>query len=378
MRRIIKRLLLSNVISLAQSLFNSFKSRVIGDSGTIEGEQCAVNAINNLNSLGLYNNASIVIIPSGYKASKLYTVLANDGTSDFTFTRATVATRILSDGSIGDVSSNVPRLSFANCPSLLIEAQRTNLVFPSATASTQTITVVNGTSYVLSFYGTGSVILSGAAIATLNGTGASNRVSLRFTTTGTSLILTVSGTVTDWQLEAGYDATSLIKTTSASVTRNAENCQISSASSFIGQTQGTIFIDLFYTRSPTSFGGIRHIFCLEGTTGSFVGVNLTTDNNGNTFQFAGTTYTIPSSGRHKIALVYDSGANVSKMFVNGVLRSTSTFSGFGSNIIDRIAIGARINPASSYNLDRHCNASFNLVSIYKSALSNAQCVALTT
>jgi hypothetical protein len=78
---------------------------------------------------------SIAMIPSGYKASKLYSVLPTDGSGDLDVVRATTATRVNSSGLIELVSSNVPRLDYPlidglvqGCPSLLVEPQRTNLL----------------------------------------------------------------------------------------------------------------------------------------------------------------------------------------------------------------------------------------------------------
>ena len=73
---------------------------------------------------------SIAMIPSGYKASKLYSVLPTDGTGDFNTSRASVATRVNENGLIEEVASNVPRLDYSNggCPSLLLEPTRTNLI----------------------------------------------------------------------------------------------------------------------------------------------------------------------------------------------------------------------------------------------------------
>jgi hypothetical protein len=77
---------------------------------------------------------SLALIPSGYKASKVYSVLPTDGTGDFTFTRSGNATRVNSEGLIELVSTNVPRLNYPlidgvvqGCPSLLLEPARTNL-----------------------------------------------------------------------------------------------------------------------------------------------------------------------------------------------------------------------------------------------------------
>jgi hypothetical protein len=81
---------------------------------------------------------SIAMIPSGYKASKVYSVLPTDGAGDLTFSRAGAlpsfnATRVNSDGLIEEVLSNVPRLDYSDggCPSLLIEPQSTNLLLRS-------------------------------------------------------------------------------------------------------------------------------------------------------------------------------------------------------------------------------------------------------
>ena len=71
-----------------------------------------------------------------------------------------------------------------------------NLALNTATLSTQSVTVASGTSYIVSFYGTGSVVLSGAAIATISGTGAGNQVYLKIAATTTTLTLTVAGSVT--------------------------------------------------------------------------------------------------------------------------------------------------------------------------------------
>ena len=73
---------------------------------------------------------SIAMIPSGVKASKLYSVLPTDGTGDFTTTRASVATRVNESGLIEEVAANVPRLDYSDgtCPSLLLEGTATNII----------------------------------------------------------------------------------------------------------------------------------------------------------------------------------------------------------------------------------------------------------
>ena len=205
-------------VSVGVRLFSAYRSRVIADGGITEADNCAINALNN----GLFQTASLLLIPSGYKSGKAYAQILTNGNGDLTWTRASTANRTNSSGNIELMASGVPRLSYmyGSCPALLLEPQRTNLVFPSDTATTQT-RAVTSTPHTLTFYGTGTVVLSGVAIATLSGTGANNRVTLTFTPTAGSLILTVTGTVTNWQLEVGSYASTLVTTTTASATRVA-------------------------------------------------------------------------------------------------------------------------------------------------------------
>jgi hypothetical protein len=55
---------------------------------------------------------SLALVPSGIKATKVYSVLPNNGDGDFTFARASTATRINKDGLIESVATNVPRLNY--------------------------------------------------------------------------------------------------------------------------------------------------------------------------------------------------------------------------------------------------------------------------
>jgi hypothetical protein len=84
--------------------------------------------------MSLYDKASIALIPSGTKASKLYSVLPANGDGDFTHSRSlTTATRVNKDGLIESVAANVPRLDYpltngivGDCPHLLLEPSETN------------------------------------------------------------------------------------------------------------------------------------------------------------------------------------------------------------------------------------------------------------
>jgi hypothetical protein len=58
--------------------------------------------------MSLFTDASLVMIPSGYKTSKVYSVKPTDGSGDLTFTRSNdTATRVGPDGLIEKVRTNL-------------------------------------------------------------------------------------------------------------------------------------------------------------------------------------------------------------------------------------------------------------------------------
>jgi len=81
----------------------------------------------------LLSEASFLVTPNGYKASKLYAAIPTNGKGDMTFTRATTATRVDENDLVSSVASNVPRIDYTGggCPSILLEPQRTNIVLRS-------------------------------------------------------------------------------------------------------------------------------------------------------------------------------------------------------------------------------------------------------
>lgn len=86
--------------------------------------------------MSLYDKASLIMTPSGAKATKLYSHKPHNGNGDFTHDRNNgTATRVNKDGYIETVSADVPRLDYPlidgvvqDCPALLLEPSRTNHV----------------------------------------------------------------------------------------------------------------------------------------------------------------------------------------------------------------------------------------------------------
>ena len=109
--------------------------------------------------------------------------------------------------------------------SLLIEEQRINVFLNSTAPATQSYTT-SATPYTLSFYGSGTITLSGSYVAVVAGIDAYTRKTLTFTPTAASLVMTLTGTITSPQLEAGSFATSPIVTAGAQVTRTADQASM--------------------------------------------------------------------------------------------------------------------------------------------------------
>jgi hypothetical protein len=324
--------------------------------------------------MSLFESASLVVTPNGTKASKLYAIKPTDGSGDLTVTRATTATRINASGLISSVAANVPRLDYTNstCPSILVEGQRTNLILNSETLATQSVTVT-AQSYTLSFYGSGTVALSGTHTATVVGLG-TTRKTYTFTPTAGTLTLTITGTCTKAQLEAGSYATSYIPTTSASVTRNADVINKTGISSLIGQTEGSIFADVNIKRIgiPT-----RTFTSLTNGTANFINLSFL---NTNVLRVtiranAGTQYNVSTSalpiGRYKLAATYKAGEL--KLYVNGVLIGTNTNASVSwSAALDRLNLDNSVLATDNFSDD------INLVSHWKTALTGEECINLTT
>jgi hypothetical protein len=163
---------------------------------------------------------------------------------------------------------------------LLPEEQRQNLLLNSATLSTQTVTVT-AAAHTLSFNGTGTVTLTGTSTAgPLVGTGANTRVSLTFTPTAGSLTLTVSGSVTNANLEIGSFSTSWIPTTGTAATRTADVVSIS-GSNYAGWFNGsefTVFADVVRSYSG-NFSGFPTVYSFHDGSDSNRSLVFGTSNN---------------------------------------------------------------------------------------------------
>ena len=268
-----------------------------------------------------YDLASLVLVPSGYKAEKVYAQKPLTADGQLTFSRASTATRVNASGLVETVSSNVPRLDYTDstCPKLLLEPQRTNVLtyseqFNNAVWATDgngageiktanysispdgyqdadriQLNRTGGTysrlrqDYVAAGNHTGAVYLksntgasqkiwmrvNGAAVVKITITTSWQRfvvsqdssVAIELFIDNTDAEIATIADFSAWgaQLEAGAYATSYIPTPAAAVTRLADACSKTGITSLIGQTAGTVFVEFEFSGSKDSFWPIMTV-----------------------------------------------------------------------------------------------------------------------
>lgn len=256
----------------------------------------------------IYQKASLVQIPSGYKSGTLYSVVPNTSAGDFTVTGDPQgeATRVNKDGLIESVAADVPRLNYdpsnPQDPHLLLEPTRTNECLYSKTLSSwtelnggtlQTITNNDAiapdgslTASTITFTDTGTSLLrqfsnkaytsnkhsSSFYAKKISGNGSVffgiTDTETEFTPTdewiryevnnvtptdfGTNLFLDLNfdcsagDKIAVWgmQLEEGTYSTSIIETSGSAVTRTLDKCLNAGSSNLFNNSEGTLFVDL--------------------------------------------------------------------------------------------------------------------------------------
>jgi hypothetical protein len=329
---------------------------------------------------------------------------------------------------------NIPRIDYTNgsCPSLLVEPQRTNIAlntdgnlstyfnvnvtnasssfnsfvnaiqFPSTgLAIAYKSTVTTAQVYAISVFikmddnsvpilsassttGNMSLVIGGAVVTNnLKVESYGNNV-YRLSGTATSAGLNINNGVirydtqvlksfkiTGIQLEAGAYPTSYIPTVASTVTRNADVISKTGISSLIGQTEGTVFVDINVDLSYTQ-ADMRFINVSDGTSTNwwFIGTNVS-----NQIRFyyktGATTYVSQlitlTSGRHKLAFAYKSNDYVA--YIDG----TQVYS------LNSLVVGAtsQIDLGNNFAGGNVSKQFINSVQLYKTRLTDEQLTLLT-
>jgi len=375
-----------------------------------------------------YNDASIVMFPSGRKASKLYSQKPLDGTADFAVTRASVANEINSDGLVSEVAANVPRFEYGvgvTCQSLLLEPEginnavysedftnanwgKTNItvtsnsaVAPDGNSTADTITAdadggqfqfaytgSSGSAYVNSFYikrktGTGDIKIRGVdnisttititdewtRVYVTNTSSASTiRIGLKLSNAGDEVYL--------WgaQSELGSLPSSYIRNlTTGSTTRPKDELNKTGLSSYINSEEGVFFVEMAALSDDQTdrrlqlknAAGSNQVRIDFKSGGSNI-ISAVLFNGADQAVLTNNTHTI--TDYNKIAFVYK--LNDFALWINGVKVDTdSSGTTVSAGVLDRIELSQ--NTVEVY-------AKIKQLQVYKTALTDTELIALTT
>ncbi len=181
------------------------------------------------------------------------------------------------------------------------------------------------------------------------------------------------------QREISSYPTSYIPTTSASATRVADACSKTGISSLIGQSQGTIFVDVIYDANILSISGGSDqpiIAISDGTFQNYISLLLQGSNDNRVIAYCITSgvsqalilSSAQTSGTIKIAVSYNS--NYFALFVNGVK--------IGQDTSISIPATNSLNIGSYLALGSQFNTNLKETALWKVQLTDAECIALTT
>jgi hypothetical protein len=188
----------------------------------------------------------------------------------------------------------------------------------------------------------------------------------------------ISQTFYGYQLEAGSYPTSYIPTTSASVTRNEDVISKTGISSLIGQTEGTIYLDIVFKNPLSSVNRLISITETVWSSGGSIRLEVTSSqfvadivNGGASVgDITHLTSVLPNT-RYKIAIAYKQ--NDCKMYINGVDVGSDTTTG----VMPTCSELYLNNLGGAFSGPYEANA-FNATTLWKERLTNDQLAQLTT
>ena len=172
------------------------------------------------------------------------------------------------------------------------------------------------------------------------------------------------------QLEVGSYPTSYIPTTSASVTRNADQISKTGISSLIGQTEGTLFAEIDWVNNGND---VVFSTLSDGTTSNRIHFGYAASGN-NWYLYVESggasqvniTLAAPANGKYRIAVAYK--LNDCVFYVNGVLIGSDTSVTVPST--SQLNVGGFITTGLEY--------SNRAASLWKTRLTNTELATLTT
>ena len=179
------------------------------------------------------------------------------------------------------------------------------------------------------------------------------------------------------QLEESPIATSYIPTTTGAVTRVKDDIYLTSASSLIGQTEGTLFAEVDWQKTTGLFQALLNVD--DNSANNRVGLFRYNSTNqlsmviksNNVTQTEQGISDASITGIQKIALAYKQ--NDAELYVNGSSVSTDT-----SVDLTALATLTDVNFGQYFDSSIQANMWIRAVALFTTRLSDAECEALTT
>jgi hypothetical protein len=173
------------------------------------------------------------------------------------------------------------------------------------------------------------------------------------------------------QLETGSVATSYIPTTTGPVTRNADGISLTGVAGLIGQTEGTIYVELDMRNFVSN---TMACFVSDGTGLNSISVQIFGPPNSirvgiNRLGVGQIDFIVPMpSGVNKVAVGY--AQNNVAIYLNGTSVATSA--------VCLIPATSRVDLGNRIGTGNYLNDRIRAVALYPTRLTNAQLQALTT
>ena len=322
---------------------------------------------------GRFRNGGGVILSFSSEGTYTGTFVAYNTLAGFTTLSGNTASFSIDNISVVEVidATNIPRIDYTTGEGVvLLEPQSTNLVVNSELNNVENI-VVSAVSHTISFYGAGSITLSGAHTATLSGTGANDRVSLTFTPSAGTLTCTDSGGVDKKQVEALSYPTSYIPTSGAIASRLADSVTGAGDVNTFNSTEGVIYFEGSFSENTSN----QQLSLSNGTTSERIVLEVR--NSGQLLRFnvrSGDVNSveidqpITANTSYKLGLLWSGG--VAKFYLNGNLV------GSDSSVTPPIGINTMSfnGGASSFPFYGKVKA----LAVFNEALTDAELLCLTT
>lgn len=236
--------------------------------------------------MSIYDKATLVQIPSGYKASgaKLYSVLPANGDGDFTVSADADATRIDENGLIESTAANQARLSrnfidgvVQPDPFLLLEPTRTNLQVRSEEFDNISWTKANSTVSANEIISPDGALSGDKLIA--NTTAGSHYVQgtvsgLSTSSEATFSVFVKKGEITQLQLLCAQNSSPFTNWARLQFDLNTFSEFSTNIGTFGYEDYGNGWVRVFVTGTPTSTSALIRVSLYKNFSNAFAGNNI--------------------------------------------------------------------------------------------------------